>query len=120
MAVVENYYWPDSELDGLALDYDSVRISFRMSDGKRVQLLCSGYIALEIWPFWDEAVITSLTVQAPSTYASEALAALDKSGANRLPSGSPARNTSVFGTLLVQLSDGGRIRVAAGSFKVEG
>ncbi|MBA3022259.1 hypothetical protein [Propionicimonas sp.] len=120
VAMVNACYWPDSELSGVSIDYCSVILDMKLTDGRCVRLACHGFTALEMLPVWDEFIVSTLAVSANSELANRASVGFTSSGVNKVPCGCPDRNVDQFWTLAIEMSDGSQIKVVAARFEVLG
>lgn len=110
--------WADAELEALNMDYESVVLCIRESTGRRVELHCLGHIGLSIEGFWDEIVIEAADIVEAHPFLERCLASLtERLGEEPPPTGSPARNSRQFSTLVVRLADGARVLCAAAGFE---
>jgi hypothetical protein len=108
--------WPDAELESLAMDYDEARIVVRETTGRVLRVVGAGVIGLEYLGIWDEVIIERGEVVTDDSFGKECFERA-RSRLGELPdSGSPARNTGCFSTLIVTFADGSQLRVAAAGF----
>lgn len=112
--------WADATLDGGSLDYDHLVLTVTESTGRRVTLTCEGYIGLALEGVWDESVVetASLVEAHPFGERCECLVR-ERHGDTPPDSGSPARNTANFSTLVLTLIDGTDLLCCASSFHVQ-
>ena len=110
--------WPDAELHGLHVDYDTVRVHLGESTGRQVVLVAEGYIGYEHLGAWDEVVVESARFDDPAHLARFETALTSTGGASH-PSGSVARNRGSWRCLTVHFIDGSELRVAAADFHLE-
>lgn len=110
--------WPDAELNGISADYDVVTFYLRESSGRRVQVRCVGHIGLCVEGFWDETVIGDADIVSSHPFGERCVASLnERLGAPLPPTGSPARDSGSFETLVITLSDNARIFCCASEFE---
>lgn len=119
VAMVNEIYWPDAELSGVAVDYDTVKVSLACVDGVGRTISGQGYIAMSFAPCWDELVVSECAVSDNSELQRSALARLETSAAFRLDSGSTARNSRAFKTLSLVFADGSELVLVAHEFLVD-
>jgi hypothetical protein len=116
---IDGVLWPDAEVEGLDVGYDTVVLSVRETTKRQIELRCWGHIGLSIEGFWDEIVVESADLVAAHPFMDRCLASLaERLGDQLPPSGSPARDTHEFATLVLTLGDGCRILCVAATFEV--
>lgn len=111
--------WPDAAIEGLRIDYDAVWLDVKESSGRGVELRCAGHIGFLIEGYWDETIIQSADVVTDHPFMRRNLESMrERLGAEPPTSGSPARNTGNYETLVVTLIDGVQILCTAAAFEV--
>jgi hypothetical protein len=124
MAVVINevvrvdVLWPDANLESLSLTYDSITLVVREDEGRRrIEILGSGPIGLELTALWDDLVIAAGRLSPDHDFADRTWERI-KSHYQREPpdTGSPSRNRRRFTTLEVTFVDGSQLLCAAAEF----
>jgi hypothetical protein len=110
--------WADAEIQALEVNYDAVVLSLRESTGREVALRCVGHIGVLVEGFWDEMVIASADLVAAHPFMDRCFASLkERLGDDLPPTGSPARNSLEFSTLVVHLGDGAQLLCTASEFE---
>ena len=111
--------WKDSEFEGLAIDYDTVAITLKESNGLLKEIRCLGYIGYQAIGFWDEVVVDTALVFFEHPFIEESLEAIHNRHQSRVPeSGSPHRNAGEYFVLEIALGDGAKVLIAAASLEV--
>jgi hypothetical protein len=113
-------YWPDSHLDSVTIEYDSVRMVVSDDEGRRRVVVGTGPIGIEQIGLWDEVIIDSGHLSDDHPFAARCWSDIESRGQSQCDTGSPARNGRRFQTLEVTFQDGSALRVAAARFEVEG
>jgi hypothetical protein len=112
--------WADAELESLSCDYDAVRITLRETTGRLVTVQADGPIGFELSGLWDEVIVERGQLLPDDTFSQRCwLAVQHRLGSDVPDSGSAARNTRRFTTLVVRLIDGAELRVAAAEFSTD-
>ena len=112
--------WADAEVVSLSFDYDSLRLTLRESTGATVVVSGEGVLGVEAVGLWDEVIVERGEISAGHDFAGRCWNAIRRRYGNQVPeSGSPARNTRSFQTLMVTLIDGAVIQAAATSFMAQ-
>jgi hypothetical protein len=113
--------WADAELLGVTVDYENLSLTLRESTGQVRRVVCEGYIGYEALGVWDEIVVAEARLNAVGPFLSRCIEELERRlGANRLPSGSGARNgTADAMELIIVLSDGCEVRVAMKGLRLD-
>jgi hypothetical protein len=113
--------WADAELENISIDYDEIKISLLEFASRQVRVIrCHGYIGYQLLGFWDEVVVETLDVVDNHGF----LLCCKENLSNRYPNGLPTtgqsyRNNRVWSVLVVGLSDGTELLVAANEFTLE-
>ncbi len=117
----ESVSWADAELEEISVDYDQVVISVtEPTHGDTRKIVCRGHIGFELLGFWDEAVVESVQVTDRHALLDRSLEKLNQHYPRGAPeSGQPQRNLRTWSVLIVTLSDGAELRVAANEHLVE-
>jgi hypothetical protein len=111
--------WSDAYLLDVSVEYERVRLSLRESGGSTVEVSAWGHIGVSLVGFWDETVIEAADLVTAHPFAESCMIAIADRYGNELPeTGSPERNAGEFATLVVGLSDGATLLVAASRFDV--
>jgi hypothetical protein len=112
--------WEDAELLGVSIDYENLLLRLRESTGQIRRIVCEGCIGYESLGMWDEIVIAEAHLSAEGTFLSRCVQELERRlGANRIPSGSEARNSTEAMELTIVLSDGCKVRVAMKGLRID-
>ena len=111
---LHNVLWTDAEIEAVSVDYSAVRIVVLESTGRRLNVLCRGYIGYSVVGFWDEVVVERADCDSADPFLAECLRSLQSRHGAELPeSGSPERDLRSWSVLRVLLSDGVVLKVAA-------
>jgi hypothetical protein len=112
--------WPDATLEQVMADYDSVALRIRESTGRIRTIRCEGHIGYALCGFWDEVIIERAEVRLEHPFLDLCVNSLSRRLGHELSeSGNVERNTRKWKVLLVHLSDGSCIEVAAAKFAVD-
>lgn len=118
--VTSSVRWPDSLLEKVTVDYETVRVQVRESTGTTKVVLASGYVGYALVGFWDEGVIEKVEILDDHPSIARCVESITKRlGANWSDTGSPDRNTRRWRAMLVYLSDGAVLEIVAASFAIE-
>jgi hypothetical protein len=117
---VNSILWPDSELERVCLDYDSVHIAVKEEGSVRRTLVCSGYIGVEVVGLWDEMVIEDAKLIDTHPRIDKCHAELKQrlGNAANADTGSASRNSRKWKLLRIVFSDGLEMNVVASKFSV--
>jgi hypothetical protein len=111
--------WPDSEIESIYVDYDAVSIKVLESTGSTKIVRARGYIGYSVIGFWDEVVIERAELFAQHPFIDACRDDITRRlGTIWTDSGCPSRNGRSWLALLVHLSDGSVIQVAAADLEV--
>jgi hypothetical protein len=111
--------WADAEVKAVAIDYDSVCLSILESDGETRTLRAVGYIGYKLIGFWDEIVVERAEMFDRHPFIDECTESINRRlGTRWLDSGNEARNRRSWFALIVHLSDGSAVEIAAAAFVV--
>jgi hypothetical protein len=109
--------WADAEIESVSFDYDVARLTLRESTGHGVVVCADGLLGVELVGLWDEAIIESGAFVPDDEFGRRCLDAVERRMVGGVrDSGSPARNSGSFQTLVVTLIDGAELRITAASF----
>lgn len=115
-----NILWADAELLGIAVDYENLSLTLRESTGQVRRVVCEGYIGYQALGVWDEIVVVEARLDVVGPFLTRCIEELDRRlGADRLPSGSEARNGMTAMELTMVLSDGCEVRAAMKGLRLE-
>ena len=117
---LHNVLWADAEIENITIDYGDVRIGVRESTGRRMGIVCRGYIGYSAVGFWDEVVVERADCDSRDPFLSECLRSLESRYGETLPdTGSPSRDLRSWTVLRIYLSDGANLKIAAAEFVAE-
>lgn len=117
---ITDVLWPDAMLELVSADYHSVALRVRESTGRIRTVRCNGYIGYKLLGFWDEAVIRSAELIESSSFIEQCVNDISgRLGEVWLDSGDRERNTRHWRALIVHLSDGASVQVAASQFSAD-
>lgn len=112
--------WVDAEILGVAIDYDTVSLRVRESDGALRTLRAWGYIGYSMNGFWDELIVERAEVLDAHERLDSCVDGIRRRlGSRWLDSGSESRNSRQWFALLVHFLDGSVLEVFAARLTVE-
>lgn len=116
---VSTVLWPDAEVEGITIDYDTFALSVKESTGRARTIRGLGYIGFRMVGAWDEMIIESGELRRDHPMIHECLKNMsDRLGASWPESGSPPRNSRNWSALIVRLGDGCEMQIVAADFDV--
>ncbi len=113
------FRWIDAYLLGIAIEYEQVVLDLRDSAGDLARISALGHVGVSLVGFWDETVIDDAKIVADHPFGELCRSSIEERLGTPLDSGSPDRNSKHVETLVVSLSDGAQLLIAAASFVVE-
>ena len=116
---IHRVLWPDAEIEGIRVSYESIDIALTESTGQKMRVICSGHIGFRVIGFWDEVVIERAEATLTDPLIRECLQSLEARFGSRLhDTGSLDRNAREWALLRITLGDAAKIEVVASKFFV--
>jgi hypothetical protein len=120
VAMMTDVLWADASIESLSADYDAVVLRIKESTGTQRVVRCEGYIGYALCGFWDEVIVSRARLLDTHPAIDSALESLsDRFGSHFGDSGNALRNTRNWRALVVELSDGASLEIAAVGFTCE-
>ena len=102
------------------MSYEDLTLTVRESGGRELKVIASGHIGVKLVGHWDEMVIESAAVVEAHPFADECTQSIEERlGSLDSETGSPARNTRRFETLVVSFIDGALLYCVAAAFTAD-